>query len=116
MARLLIVEPEADFHTFFDAALAQAGYVALEAANSYAGRPSADTVCVADGTRDRREPVRARLLMVEAEAQFHPFFCDVLAYKGYVVTVAVTSDAGRPAADTADQVDVRRDIRYLVIS
>ena len=38
MARLLIVEPEADFHTLFDAALAQAGYVAVEAANSYEGR------------------------------------------------------------------------------
>ena len=42
MARLLIVKPEASFHTLFHAVLAQAGYVAIEAANGYEGRPVAD--------------------------------------------------------------------------
>ena len=58
MARLLIVEPEADFHTLFDAALAQAGYVAVEAANSYEGPPAAEAVCLASVTRGRRAPGR----------------------------------------------------------
>jgi hypothetical protein len=109
MARLLIVEPEADFHTLFDAALAQAGYVAVEAANSYEGQPAADAVCLAAVTRNRRAPRRAPLLLVEAAAQFHAFFRDVLDQEGYVVTAAVHSAAGQPAAA------VRRDIRYLVV-
>ena len=50
MARLLIVEPEADFHALFDAALAQAGYVAVEAANSYEGRRRREAVCLASVT------------------------------------------------------------------
>ena len=108
MARLLIVEPEADFHTLFDAALAQAGYVAVEAANSYEG-PAAEAVCLAAVTRDRRAPGRAPLLLVEAAAQFHAFFRDVLVQEGYVVTAAVHSAAGQPAAN------VRRGIRYLVV-
>jgi CheY-like chemotaxis protein len=109
MARLLIVEPEADFHALFDAALAQAGYVAVEAANSYEGQPAMDAVCRAAVTRGRRGPVRAPLLVVEAAAQFHAFFRDVLAQEGYVVTAAVHSAAGQTAAD------VRRGIRYLVV-
>ena len=113
MARLLIVEPEDDFHTLFDAALAQAGYVAIEAANSYEGRPAA-AVCRADVTTDMREPSLADMLIVERERQFHAFFRDVLAQEGYVVTEAVTSYEGRPAA--AGQADVRRDIRYVVVS
>ena len=109
MARLLIVEPEADFHTLFDAALAQAGYVAVEAANSYEGQPAADAVCLAAVTRNRRAPRQAPLLLVEAAAQFHAFFRDVLDQEGYVVTAAVHSAAGQSAAA------VRRDIRYLVV-
>ena len=105
MARLLIVEPEADFHTLFDAALAQAGYMAVEAANSYEGPPAADATGLATGTRARRAP----LLLVEAAAQFHAFFRDVLVQEGYVVTAAVHSAAGQPAAN------VRRGIRYLVV-
>ena len=57
MARLLIVEPEADFHTLFDAALAQAGYVAVEAANSYEGPPAADTARRAETRRPRARTV-----------------------------------------------------------
>ena len=109
MARLLIVEPEADFHTLFDAALAQAGYVAVEAANSYEGPPAAEAVCLASVTRGRRASGRPPLLLVEAAAQFHAFFRDVLVQEGYVVTAAVHSAAGQPAAN------VRRGIRYLVV-
>jgi hypothetical protein len=109
MARLLIVAPAADFHTLFDAALAQAGYVVVEAANSYEGPPAADAVGRATGPRARRGPGRAPLLLVEATAQFHAFFRDVLAQEGYVVTTAVPSVAGQTAAD------VRRGIRYLVV-
>ena len=109
MARLLIVEPEADFHTLFQAVLAQAGYVAVEAANSYEGQLGVDAVCRSDVMRAIREPALAHLLLVEAEAQFHAFFCGVLAQEGYVVTEAVTSAAELAAAD------VRRDIRYLVV-
>ncbi len=116
MARLLIVEPEANFHTLFDAALAQAGYVALEAANSYEGRLAADAVCRADVRRDRRAPTRARLLIVEPATQFHAFFRAVLVEEGYVVTAVVPHAAGRPTADGAGQADVRRDIRYVVVS
>ena len=108
MARLLIVEPEADFHTLFDAALAQAGYVAVEAANSYEG-PAAEAVCLASVTRGRRASGRPPLLLVEAAAQFHAFFRDVLVQEGYVVTAAVHSAAGQPAAN------VGRGIRYLVV-
>ena len=108
MARLLIVEPEADFHTLFDAALAQAGYVAVEAANSYEGHGGGSGV---PGVRHTGSAgVRAApLLLVEAAAQFHAFFRDVLVQEGYVVTAAVHSAAGQPAAN------VRRDIRYLVV-
>ena len=109
MARLLIVEPEDDFHTLFQAVLAQAGYVAVEAANSYEGQLVVDAVCRSDLMRDIREHAPAYLLIVEAEAQFHAFFRDVLAQEGYVVTEAVTSVTELAAAD------VRRDIRYLVV-
>jgi hypothetical protein len=112
MARLLIVKPETSFHTLFHIVLAQAGYVAIEAANSYEGRPAVDVVCLADGRRDRQAPRRACLLIVEAAAQFHAFFCEVLAQAGYVVTEAVNSDAGRPAAGLADAM---RALRYVVV-
>lgn len=105
MARLLIVAPEADFHSLFAAALAQAGYVAVEAANSYEGPPAADTARRAETRRARR----AHLLLVEATAQFDAFFRDVLAQEGYVVTAVVHRSAEQPATD------VRRDIRYLVV-
>ena len=109
MARLLIVAPAADFHTLFDAALAQAGYVVVEAANSYEGPPAADAARRAGTRRSRRAPGGAPLLLVEATAQFDAFFRDILAQEGYVVTEAVYSSAEHPTAD------VRRDIRYLVI-
>ena len=54
MARLLIVKPETFFHTLFHTVLAQAGYVAIEAANSYEGQPAADVACLADGRMDLR--------------------------------------------------------------
>src|SRR5262245_45539091 len=73
MARLLIIKPEAYFHTLCHTVLTQAGYVAIEAANTYEGRPAADVVCLADGRLDRRAPARARLLIVDAETQFHTF-------------------------------------------
>jgi DNA-binding response OmpR family regulator len=113
MARLLIVEPEDYFHTLFQAVLAQAGYVAVEAANSYEGQLVVDAVCRSDVMRDIREPALAHLLIVEAEAQFHAFFCGVLAQEGYVVTEA--SAAELAAADAAGLEDVRRDLRYLVV-
>ena len=109
MARLLIVAPEADFHSLFAAALAQAGYVAVEAANSYEGPPAADTARRAETRRVRRTSRRAHLLLVEATAQFDAFFRDVLAQEGYVVTAVVHRSAEQPATD------VRRDIRYLVV-
>ncbi len=115
MVRRLIVEPEDDFHTLFGAALAQAGYVAIEAANSYEGLPVADAVCRAAVRRAKRAPTRARLLIVEPAAQFHAFFRAVLVQEGYVVTAAVPHAAGRLAADAAGQADVWRDIRYLVV-
>ena len=115
MARLLIVEPEDDFHTLFQAVMAQAGYVAVEAANSYEGQLVVDAVCQSDVMRDIREPTLAHLLIVEAEAQFHAFFCGVLAQEGYVVTEAVTSVAELAAVDAAGLADVRRDLRYLVV-
>jgi DNA-binding response OmpR family regulator len=112
MARLLIVKPETSFHTLFHAVLAQAGYVAIEAANSYERRPAADVVCLADGRRDRRAPARARLLIVEAAAQFHAFFCEVLAQAGYVVTEAVNSDTVQSdAGRAADMLE----LRYVVV-
>jgi len=43
-------------------------------------------------------------------------FDDVLAQAGYVALEAVSSEAGRLAADVAGQADGRRDIRYLVIA
>jgi len=104
MARLLIVKPEEDFHALLHAVLAQAGYVAVEAANSYEGRPAADAVCLADGRR-------ARLLIVEAKAQFHAFFCEILTQEGYVVTEAVNRDAGL-ATHAASS---RLYLRYLVV-
>jgi hypothetical protein len=107
MARLLIVKPEVSFHTLFHTVLAQAGYVAIEAANSYEGRPAADMVCLADGRRERRAPTRARLLIVEAATQFHAFFCEVLAQEGYLVTEAVHRAAGLA--------DGRMGLRYLVV-
>jgi hypothetical protein len=115
MARLLIVKPAASFHILFHAGLAQAGYVAIEAANSYEGRPAADVVCLGDGRRDRRTPARARLLIVEAAAQFHALFCEVLAQEGYVVTEAVHRAAGLAAADAAGRADGRMGLRYLVV-
>lgn len=115
MARLLIVEPEDYFHTLFQAVLAQTGYVAVEAANSYEGQLVVDAVCRSDVMRDIREPALAHLLIVEAEAQFHAFFCGVLAQEGYVVTEAVTSVAELAAVDAAGLADVRRDLRYLVV-
>jgi CheY-like chemotaxis protein len=115
MARLLIVEPEDDFHTLFQAVLAQAGYVTVEAANSYEGQLVVDTVCRSNVMRDIREPPLAHLLIVEAEAQFHAFFCGVLAQEGYVVTEAVTSVAELAVVDAAGLADVRRDLRYLVV-
>ena len=54
MARLLIVQPEPSFHTLFRIVLAQAGYVAIEAANSYEGQPAADTAGLADSRIGRR--------------------------------------------------------------
>jgi len=54
MARYLIVKPEASFHTLFHAALALAGYVAIDATNSYEGRPAADVACLADSRMDLR--------------------------------------------------------------
>ena len=115
MARLLIVEPEDYFHTLFQAVLAQAGYVAVEAANSYEGQLAVDAVCRSDVMRDIRGPALAHLLIVKAEAQFHAFFCGVLAQEGYVVTEAVTSVAELAAVDAAGLADVRRDLRYLVV-
>jgi hypothetical protein len=109
MARLLIVTPEADFRPLFAAAMAQAGYVAVEAANSYEGQPAADTARRAETRRPRRAPGRAHLLLVEATAQFDAFFRDVLAQEGYVVTAAVQRSAEPLAADAPP------DIRYLVI-
>jgi hypothetical protein len=111
MARLLIVKPAASFYTLFHIVLAQAGYVAIEAANSYEGRPAADVACLADGRRERRAPTRARLLIVEAAAQFHAFFCEVLAQEGYLVTEAVHREAGL----AADLEDVMRVLRYVVV-
>ena len=116
MARLLIVAPEDDFHTLFDDVLAQAGYVAVAAANSYEGRPAADAAYRADTTRALRAPALGRLLLVEPAAQFLAFFRDVLAQTGYVALAAVPSAAGLAAADAAGRADGRRDIRYLVIS
>ena len=116
MARLLIVAPEDDFHTLFADVLAQAGYVAVEAANSYEGWPAADAACQVDGTRARQAPALGRLLLVEPAAQFLAFFCDVLAQTGYVAVAAVPSAAGRTATDAAGRADGRRDIRYLVIA
>jgi hypothetical protein len=115
MARLLVVGPEDYFHTLFQAVLAQAGYVAVEAANSYEGQLVVDAVCRSDVMRDIREPTLAPLLIVEAEAQFHAFFCGVLAQEGYAVTEAVTSVAELAAADAAGLEDVRRNLRYLVV-
>jgi len=46
--------PEASFHTLFQVVLAQAGCTAIEAVNSYEGRPTADVVCLADGRMDLR--------------------------------------------------------------
>ena len=89
MARLLIVEPKGSFHALFAVALAQAGYIAIEAANSYEGWPAADVAYRADGWRSRR--TSASLLLVEAAAQFHTFFRDILVQEGYVVTTAVAS-------------------------
>ena len=109
MARLLIVAPEADFHPLFAAALAQAGYVAVEAANSYEGGPTADAARRTETRRPRRGPGRADLLLVEATAQFDAFFRDVLAQEGYRVTAVGPRSAEHPTAD------VRRDIRYLVV-
>jgi hypothetical protein len=110
MAHLLIVKPEVSFHTLFHAALAQAGYIAIEAANSYEGQPAADVVCLGDGRRARRTPAPARLLIVEA-AQFHAFFCEVLAQEGYLVTEAVSRAAGL----AANRVDGMRALRYVVV-
>jgi hypothetical protein len=115
MARLLIVKPEASFYTLFQVVRAQAGYVAIEAANSYEGRPSADMMCLADGRLDRRAPTRSRLLIVDAEAQFQAFFCEVLAQAGYLVTEAVSRSAGLAVADAAGLADGRMDLRYLVV-
>jgi DNA-binding response OmpR family regulator len=114
MARLLIVAPEVAFHTLLDAALAQAGYVAVEAANSYEGWPAADVAYRAAGRRPPRAPARARLLLVDAAAQFDTFFRDVLAQEGYVVTTAVHRTAGWPAANAAARAS-RQDFRYLVV-
>src|SRR5438552_11607968 len=86
MARLLIVQPEPSFHALFRIVLAQAGYVAIEAANSYEGQPAADVAGLTEGKLTRRAPARASLLIVEATAQFHAFFCEVLAQDGYIVT------------------------------
>jgi hypothetical protein len=116
MARLLIVKPEAYFYTIFHAVLAQAGYVAIEAANSYEGRPAADVVCLADGRLDRRAPAPARLLIVEAAAQFHDIFCEVLIQEDYVVTEAVSRSAGLAVTDAAGLADGRLGLRYLVVS
>ena len=52
MARLLIVKPETSFHTLF-----QAGYVAIEAANSYEGQPAADVAGLVDGRMGMRSLV-----------------------------------------------------------
>ena len=112
MARLLIVEPKGSFHALFAVALAQAGYIAIEAANSYEGWPAADVAYRADGWRSRR--TSASLLLVEAAAQFHTFFRDILAQEGYVVTTAVHRTAGWPAANAAARAS-RQDFRYLVV-
>jgi hypothetical protein len=109
MARLLIVAPEADFHSIFAAALAQAGYVAVEAANSYEGSPVADVARRAGVRRSRRTLRPAPLLLVEATGQFDAFFRDILVQEGYVVTEAVHSSAEHSAGD------VGGDIRYLVV-
>src|SRR2546427_4556658 len=89
MARLLIVQPEPSFHTLFRSVLAQAGDVAIEAANSYEGQPAADVACLTDGKLTRRAPAPARRLIVEAAAQFHAFFCEGLAQEGYGVTEGI---------------------------
>jgi hypothetical protein len=115
MARLFIVAPADDFHTLFDDVLAQAGYIAVEAANSYEGRPTANMVCRADGPRALPAPALRRLLLVEPAAQFLAFFRDVLAQAGYVALEAVPSEAGRAAANAAGRAGGRWDIRYLVI-
>jgi DNA-binding response OmpR family regulator len=115
MARLLIVEPEAYVRALLDDALAQAGFVAVEAANRYEGLPAGEAACLADGLRDLWGPARARLLLVEAEAQFLTFFQAVLEQEGYVVTTTVPSAVGLPAVDTACLADVMLDIQYLVI-
>ena len=115
MARLLIAKPEVSFHTLFHAVLAQAGYVAIEAANSYEGRPAADVACLAGGRLGRRAPAQAPLLIVDAEAQFQAFFCEVLAQAGYLVTEAVSRSAGLAVADAAGLADGRMDLRYLVV-
>jgi len=56
-----------------------------------------------------------RLLLVDPAAQCLACFRDALAQAGSVVTAAVTSSPGRPAA-VAGQADVRLAIRYLIIS
>ena len=56
-----------------------------------------------------------RLLLVDQVAPFRAFFRDALAQAGSVVTAAVTSSPGRPAA-AAGQADVRLDIRSLIVS
>ena len=114
MVGLLIVQPEPSFHTLFRIVLAQAGYVAIEAANSYEGQPAADVAGLTEGKLTRRAPARASLLIVEAAAQFHAFFCEVLAQEGYVVTEAVHREAGL-AADAAGLTDDRIDLRYLIV-
>jgi len=111
MARLLIVGPEDYFHTLFQAALAQAGYAAVEAANSYEGLSAADAACLADGTMELGEPERARLLLVEAEAQFLVFFRDVLEQEGYVVSQTVYSSGGLLATEAVCLADGSLDIR-----
>ena len=54
MARLLIVQPEVSFHPLFHTVRAQAGYIAIAAANRYEGPPAADVAGLADGRRDLR--------------------------------------------------------------
>ena len=72
MARLLIVEPEADFHALFDAALAQAGYVAVEAANSYEAGGGGSR-CLASVTRGRRAPGRPPCSWSKRQPSSTPF-------------------------------------------
>ena len=115
MARLLIVAPEADFHTLFADVLAQAGYVAVEAANSYEGRPAADAARRADGRGPGGGPHGPTCSWSKRRHGSSPSSVTSWPRMGYVGVGGGPQRGRMDATDPAGRADGRRDIRYLVV-